>query len=187
MFTLFIVAMIIAGTAYGLTGRADSVKNDMPVVADFELDRYLGRWYEIARFNHRFERGLDYVTAEYIPNPDGTIKVINRGYNRETGRLHESLGKAKTTSVPGHLRVSFFLFFYSDYDILAIDPDYNWVLIGSSSPKYLWIMSRTPALPAEQLSHILETARELGYDITKLIYPAQTPQSAALPKQPVLQ
>ena len=170
MLTLLIVVMIVAGTAYELSARPTE---DIAPVENFNLDRYLGRWYEIARFNHRFERGLDYVTAEYILNDDGTLKVINRGYDR--GRLHETVGKAKTTSIPGHLRVSFFLFFYSDYDILALDENYDWVLIGSSSSRYLWILSRTPTLPSEQLSHILDIARSRGYDVSKLIYPAQTP------------
>ena len=177
MFTILIAAMIIAGTAYGLGGGSDR-KATIPV-EDFNLDRYLGRWYEIARFDHRFERGLDYVTAEYILNDNGTIKVVNRGYDHDRGRLHESVGKAKTTDRPGHLRVSFFWFFYSDYDILAIGDDYQWVLIGSSSPKYLWILSRTPTLPSEELSYILSLARQHGYDISKLIYPAQTPQTAS--------
>ena len=172
MVTILIIATAIIGAVYGLGTRAATVEEPVP---GFVLDRYLGRWYEIARYDHRFERGLDYVTAEYILNSDGTIKVINRGYDRKDGRLRESIGKAKTTSVPGHLRVSFFLFFYSDYDILAIGDDYEWVLIGSSSPKYLWIMSRTPTLPKKRLESILDIARRRGYDTEKLIYPAQQP------------
>lgn len=168
--------MIVAGTAYGMSAhRAEEVRT----VSDFDLDRYLGRWYEIARCDHRFERGLDYVTAEYSTSDDGRLRVVNRGYDNRTGRLRESVGKAKTTSVAGRLRVSFFLFFYSDYDILAIGNNYDWVLIGSSSPKYLWILSRTPSLSADQLSHILGIARQRGYDISKLIYPAQRPDTLA--------
>ncbi|MCH5330564.1 MAG: lipocalin family protein [Alistipes sp.] len=187
MFTLLLIAVIVAGTAYGFSSHRTETHQP---VCNFQLDRYLGRWYEIARFDHRFERGLDYVTAEYILNDDGTVKVINRGYDRRHGRLHESNGKAKTTSVPGHLRVSFFLFFYSDYDILALGNDYDWALIGSRSPRYLWIMSRTPTLPPERMSQILETARQLGYDTSKLIMPIQTPQkenSEITHRQAVLQ
>lgn len=177
MLTILIIAMILAGTAYGMSGIAEEHRN--AVVENFNLDRYLGRWYEIARFDHRFERGLDYVTAEYVLNDNGTLKVVNRGYDRDRGRLHETVGKAKITDIPGHLRVSFFLFFYSDYDILALGENYDWVLIGSSSPKYLWILSRTPSLSADQLSHILGIARQRGYDISKLIYPAQRPDTLA--------
>lgn len=164
--------MIVAGTAYGMSAhRAEEVRT----VSDFDLDRYLGRWYEIARCDHRFERGLDYVTAEYSTSDDGRLRVVNRGYDNRTGRLRESVGKAKTTSVAGRLRVSFFLFFYSDYDILAIGPDYGWVLVGSSSPKYLWILSRTPSMSADELSKVLDIATARGYDVSKLIYPAQRP------------
>ena len=174
MFTFLIVATLIFGAAYSLGNRS---MNDYEPVKNFDLDRYLGRWYEIARYDHRFERDMDYVTAEYILRKNGKIEVVNRGYDRATGRLRESVGKAKTTSVPGHLRVSFFMFFYSDYDILALGENYDWVLIGSSSPKYLWILSRTPTLPAERLAMILNVAREHGYDTDKLIYPAQQPSN----------
>ena len=176
MLTILIVAMILVGTVYEISSRQKHTSH--PAIQNFDLDRYLGRWYEIARFDHRFERGLDYVTAEYILNDDGTLKVINRGYDRQHGRLHETVGKAKITDRPGHLRVSFFLFFYSDYDILALDDNYNSVLIGSSSPRYLWILSRTPTLPAQQLDKLLDYARSLGYDTSKLIYPAQTPKTS---------
>lgn len=179
MFTIILFALIVAGTAYGMSEHAENRNYEYHGPAGFDLDRYLGRWYEIARFDHRFERGLDYVTAEYIMNDDGTIRVMNRGFDRDSGRLRETGGKAKTTSVPGHLRVSFFWFFYSDYDILALGDNYEWVLIGSSSPKYLWIMSRTPTLPSEQLEHILNIARERGYDTSKLLYPVQRPGPSA--------
>ena len=82
-------------------------------------------------------------------------------------------GKAKLGKQPGQLRVSFFLFFYSDYNILALGEDYDWALVGSSSPKYLWILSRTPSLPEETLEHILDIARERGYDTDKLIWVQQ--------------
>lgn len=177
MFTILLVAAILFGTVCAVGAGASH--SEPAAVADFNLDRYLGRWYEIARFDHRFERGLDYVTAEYILNDNGTLKVINRGYDRRRGRLRESIGKAKTSSVPGRLRVSFFLFFYSDYNIMALGDNYDWVLIGSSSPKYLWIMSRTPSLPPERLGEIIATARELGYDTDKLLFPAQQPSAKA--------
>lgn len=185
MITFLIVAIIIAGTAYGLSGQNAAMRKRP--IHNFELDRYLGRWYEIARFNHRFERGLDYVTAEYILNDDNTLKVINRGYDNRHKRLHETVGKAKATSVPGHLRVSFFLFFYTDYDILALDEGYNWALIGSRMPNYLWILSRTPIISAERLAFILDIARSHGYDTSKLIYPAQMPEQFVTEKQTVMQ
>lgn len=176
MGTLLIVALAIFGLAYGFNGRSSTYQYQP--LKQFDINRYTGRWYEIARYDHRFERNLDYVTAEYVLKDNGKLEVINRGYDKRNGRMHESVGKAKLTDVKGHLKVSFFLFFYSDYDILALGDNYQWVLIGSSSPKYLWIMSRTPTLPAETLEYIIETAQQHGYDTSKLIYPLQMPEAS---------
>ena len=135
------------------------------------LDKYLGKWYEIARFDHSFERDMEKVTAEYKLLPDGHIKVINSGYR--DGKFKETIGKAKTTNTSGLLRVSFFMNFYSDYRVLMIDKDYNYVLVGSSSPKYLWILSRTPQLDEEVLEIIIDAAQEKGYDTDNLIFVEQ--------------
>ena len=135
------------------------------------LDKYLGKWYEIARFDHNFERDMEKVTAEYKLLPDGHIKVINSGYR--DGKFKETIGKAKTTNTSGLLRVSFFMNFYSDYRVLMIDKDYNYVLVGSSSPKYLWILSRTPQLDEEVLEIIIDAAQEKGYDTDNLIFVEQ--------------
>ena len=135
------------------------------------LNKYLGKWYEIARFDHSFERDMEKVTAEYKLLPDGHIKVINSGYR--DGKFKETIGKAKTTNTSGLLRVSFFMNFYSDYRVLMIDKDYNYVLVGSSSPKYLWILSRTPQLDEEVLEIIIDAAQEKGYDTDNLIFVEQ--------------
>ncbi|MBQ8223567.1 MAG: lipocalin family protein [Bacteroidales bacterium] len=140
-----------------------------PVAID--LNKYLGKWYEIARFDHSFERDMQRVMAEYILMPDGKIKVINTGYR--DGKFKESIGKAKLTETPGLLRVSFFMNFYSDYRVLMIDKDYNYVLVGGNSPKYLWILSRTPQLEATTLQKIIDVAEEKGYDTDNLIYVEQ--------------
>lgn len=140
-------------------------------VKELNLPRYLGTWYEIARFDHRFERGLQGVTATYSMRPDGKIKVLNQGYeNSLDGKLSIAEGKAKTTSEPGKLKVSFFWIFYGDYFIMELDENYQWVLIGSSSDKYLWILSRTPQLEENVKNTILEKAKQRGYDTSKLIW-----------------
>jgi len=136
-----------------------------------ELNKFLGKWYEIARFDHSFERDMQKVTAEYYLQPDGKIKVVNSGYR--DGKFKETIGKAKTTDTPGLLRVSFFLNFYSDYRVLMIDKDYLYVLIGGNSSKYLWIMSRTPQLSNDILQKLINAAKERGYDTDKLIYVEQ--------------
>ena len=147
---------------------------DVTTVKELDLDKYLGTWYEIARFDHRFERNLEGVTATYSMRDDGKIKVLNQGYkNGLDGELQRAVGKAKTTSDPGKLKVSFFWFFYSDYLIMELDPDYRWVLIGSSSPKYLWILSRTPQLDKATTERILSKAVSRGYDTSKLIWVKQ--------------
>ena len=136
-----------------------------------ELNKYLGKWYEIARFDHSFERDMDYVTAEYKLLPDGYIQVINSGYKND--KFKTTTGKAKTTDVSGLLRVSFFMNFYSDYRVLMIDKDYQYVLVGSKSPEYLWILSRTPQLSEDVLQNIIDVAKEKGYDTDELIFVEQ--------------
>lgn len=147
---------------------------DFSTIKEFDLERYLGTWYEIARYDHRFERGLVGVTATYSKRDDGKIKVVNQGFKKTLDGKHDvAVGKAKTTDVPGKLKVSFFWFFYADYLIMELDDNYQWALIGSNSDKYLWILSRTPQLDEATKNHILENARERGYDTSKLIWVKQ--------------
>jgi len=146
---------------------------DNTVVRELDINRYLGTWYEIARFDHRFERGLVGVTANYSMRDDGKIQVINSGYkNRLDGAFSEAIGKAKIPdpeNEPAKLKVSFFLFFYGDYFVLELDDDYQWVIIGSSSDKYLWILSRTPQIEKDLYTALLEKLKRRGYDISKLL------------------
>ncbi len=147
------------------------MKTDVTTVSNLVLDKYLGRWYEVARIDNRFERGISNAFAEYSLNPNGTIKVVNSGVDIKTGRMKSAVGKAKTTSVPGLLRVSFFWIFYSDYRVLAVDENYNWALVGGSSSKYLWILSRISKLSEEDMALIISEASRRGYDTSRLIYP----------------
>ena len=146
---------------------------DRATVASLDVERYMGRWYEIARYDHSFERNMEYCKAQYTLLPDGKILVENSGVDSRTDKFRIVDGKAKLGDHPGQLRVSFFLFFYSDYNILALDNNYEWALIGSKSPKYLWILARTQRLPEVVLSDILATAQEKGYDTSKLIMVTQ--------------
>jgi apolipoprotein D and lipocalin family protein len=99
--------------------------------------------------------------------------VENSGVDSHNGKFRLSVGKAKAGDKVGQLRVSFFWFFYSDYNILALGDEYDWVLVGSKSAKYLWILSRTPSLAEETLNHILDIATQRGYDTSKLIWVRQ--------------
>lgn len=145
---------------------------DKTVVTDLNLEKYLGTWYEIARYDHRFERGLVGVTATYSTRDDGKIKVLNSGYkNTLDGEKSEAIGKAKIPDpdVPSKLKVSFFWIFYGDYFILELEENYQWALIGSSSDNYLWILSRTPKMEKEVYRHCLRELTNRGYDVSKLI------------------
>ena len=154
-------------SAFSCSGQ----KVDNSTVGGLDLSRYLGDWYEIARFDHSFEGGLTHAKANYELNPDGTIVVTNSGLL--DGKRKESIGKAKTTDTAGLLRVSFFGPFYSDYRVMMLAEDYSYALVGSKSAKYLWILSRTPELPQEVLTEILSVATARGYDTGKLIWVEQ--------------
>lgn len=153
---------------------------DRSTIDRLDVSRYMGRWYEIARYDHRFERGMSGVTATYKLSPDGSISVLNAGYKRDThgrSKFRRAVGRAKIpdTARPGRLKVSFFLWFYSDYYILELDREgYNYALIGSSSDKYLWILSRTPQLPEDVKRLLLTAALRRGYDTNRLLWIDQT-------------
>jgi apolipoprotein D and lipocalin family protein len=146
---------------------------DKTVVKELDIQKYLGTWYEIARYDHSFEKGLVGVTANYSMRDDGKIKVINSGYkNSLNGKFSQAVGKAKVPdpiNEPAKLKVSFFLFFYGDYYVMELDKDYQWALIGSSSDSYLWILSRKPQIEKELYNELLEKLKKRGYNIDKLI------------------
>jgi len=149
---------------------------DKTTVKTLDLKRYLGTWYEIARFPHSFEKNLVGVTATYSLREDGKIRVLNQGYkNTLDGELSKAEGKAKITDPlkPANLKVSFFWIFYAEYNVLELDENYQYALIGSSSDKYLWILSRNPQMAPEVYEMLLEKARKRGYNLAKLEKVAQ--------------
>lgn len=164
---ILIAAMF--GLLFVRCSTAQSVDN-APVAA-LDLQRYLGDWYEIARFDHGFERGLEFCKANYALREDGTIAVTNTGI--KAGKPKTSSGKAKITDTPALLRVSFFGPFYGDYRILLLDEAYQYVLVGGGTDDYLWILARTPQLEEETLAVILSEAQRRGYDTSKLIWVKQ--------------
>lgn len=165
-----LVALMAAAVTYGMSRSA---RIDSAPVSSFDFGRYLGTWYEIARYDNRFERGLQEVRAEYRLLAPGRIEVVNSGADA-SGRRREAVGRARPGRRPGQLRVSFFWIFYSDYNVLALGDDYGWALVGGGSPKYLWILSRTPSLPQETLERILKLASDRGYDTDRLLFVDQT-------------
>lgn len=156
---------------------------DNTSVETFDLKSYLGRWFEIARLDHSFERGLSNCIATYTLKSDNTIRVLNQGWNNDNGKWTVSEGKAKTTKTPSLLRVSFFGPFYSDYRILVIDPYYTYALVGSGSGKYLWILSRTPELDSGVCDMLIAEAQRRGYDTSQLIMVDQSKNLESIPNQ----
>lgn len=167
---LFICGLCITGLLTCQSKEMNII--DTSTVDSFNINSYLGTWYEIARFQHSFEKDLVGVTANYSLREDGKIKVVNSGYkNKFSGKFKSITGKAKIPdkSNPAKLKVSFFLFFYADYYVLELDTNnYSYALIGSSSENYLWILSRTPTLPDDIYNMLVEKASIRGYNISRL-------------------
>lgn len=153
---------------------ARSKKIDKHTVSSFDLNRYMGKWYEIARFDHPFERNMVGVTAYYESAPNGKVKVVNEGYiGSKSAKLRRVEGSAKLAKggIAGRLKVKFFFLFSSNYYVLELDElNYNYALVGSSSSKYLWILSRTPTMLRAELNKLIRCAKERGYDTRELIF-----------------
>ena len=163
--------MLVALAAIAVAGCVSGPKVDNAPVAALDLNRYLGEWYEIARFDHSFERGIERAKANYTLNEDGTIKVVNSGV--KDGKPKTAIGKGKRTDAPALLRVSFFGPFHADYRVMMIDANYKYALVGSGGADYLWILSRTPTLADDAKSELLAEAKRRGYDTDKLIWVKQ--------------
>ena len=168
------LAVVVLGLAVSLAGCATMPKGAL-VVGDFDKGKYLGKWYEIARFDFAFERNLDNTTAEYTLLPNGYIAVVNRGHDYVKEKWSEAKGKARFRGqdTVAALEVSFFGPFYAAYNVIALDKDYTYALVAGSSTGYLWILSRTRTIPESVRGEYLAIAESLGYDITKLIWVRQ--------------
>lgn len=158
-----------------LTGCSTQPPQGVVVVTPFDVRRYEGKWYEIARLDHRFERGLTDISATYTRQPDGSVRVINRGYDGEDREWNQAEGRAFFTgdSQRGSLKVSFFGPFYGGYHVVALDKEYRWSLVMGPDREYFWILARDKQLSGELRQQLLERARQLGIATDKLIW---TPQ-----------
>ncbi|CUI02740.1 lipoprotein Blc [Janthinobacterium sp. CG23_2] len=169
---LVVMAFLLAGCV--------SKPADIEPVATFDSSQYLGKWYEIARLDHSFERGLSRVTADYSMRADGGIKVVNRGYNAEKAEWKESVGKAYFVEKPdvGYLKVSFFGPFYGSYIVFDLEREnYSYSLISGPDKSYFWLLSRTPTMDEATKKRLVAKAQALGFDTSKLIYVDQSPVS----------
>lgn len=166
-----------------LTGCVGLPENVRPV-DNFELNRYLGKWYEIARLDHPFERDLTHVTADYSLLDDGGVRVLNRGFSVETNSWKEVEGKAYFVNEPdqGYLKVSFFGPFYGSYIVFGLDREnYQYSLVSGPDKSYLWLLGRSPTLEDDVQAMLVEKAAASGFDTSKLIFLDHTipPESAS--------
>jgi apolipoprotein D and lipocalin family protein len=162
-----------------LAASAGSVAAPLVLVPELDLGRYLGLWYEIARFTHSFERGLVGVTAFYERGAEGKIAVRNSGYKGGlAGPLKVAKGRARLRDPgrPAALQVSFFGPFWADYLIIGLDPDYRWALVGDESRKYLWFLSREPAVDEATMKTMRDLALGQGFDLSRLELVVQGPE-----------
>ena len=161
---------MVLGLAVAACAR---IPDGVEPVTGFELDRYLGTWYEIARLDHSFERGLTNVTAEYRLRDGGGITVINRGYDVSEGEWSEAEGKAFFVGDPdvGQLKVSFFGPFYGGYNVIELDHEnYGYSLVAGPDRSYLWLLARTPDLDSATRDRLISRAAELGFPTDELIF-----------------
>ncbi|MCB1690328.1 MAG: lipocalin family protein [Halioglobus sp.] len=167
--TLVLLTAIILS---GCLGFPESVTP----VQGFDSNRYLGKWYEIARLDHSFEKGLDRVTAEYSLREDGGLRVVNRGFLTEENRWKESEGRAYfvNNSDEGYLKVSFFRPFYSSYVVFELDEEgYQYAFVSGPNTSYLWLLSRTPTVDPRLIEKFVARVSSLGFDASELIFPKQ--------------
>lgn len=169
-FTLFVGSLLS-----GCTGLPEQVT----AVSPFSLEQYQGKWYEIARLDHSFERGLENVTADYVINDGGSVTVLNRGFNAQDKQWSEAQGKAKFVDGDnvGHLKVSFFGPFYSSYVVFGLDQqDYQYAYVSGYNKDYLWLLARTPEVSEQRLADFKASAKQRGFDIEQLIMVKQDPK-----------
>lgn len=175
MFSSFIKAFVLA-VILSLAACSTSPPKGVSVVPQFELQRYLGNWYEIARLDHSFERGMTHTSANYTVNPDGSIQVLNRGYDTNKNEWSQAIGKALPLGNPNipSLKVSFFGPFYGGYHVFALDPEYRWALVVGSDLDYFWLLSRDKTLSPELRAQLVAQAKSIGIRTEKLIWVDQS-------------
>jgi len=164
---------LFAGLA--LSASAHALPKGAQAVGEIDIMRYAGKWYEIARMDFVFERGLINTTAEYSLSDNGKLKVVNQGYNPKLDKWKKAVGKARfrTAAKNGELEVSFFGPFYGEYNIIALDAEYRYALVVGNNVKYMWILSRERTLPEEIKTEYLALAQSMGIDTEKLIWVEQ--------------
>ena len=170
-----LLAAFATGVAAMLGCASSSPPAGIVAVTPFDLQRYQGQWYELARLDHVFERGMSDVTATYTPQGDGSVRVLNRGFVTDSGKWRDRVGKARFTGAPnvGSLKVSFFGPFYGGYHVAALDSDYRWALVVGPTRSYCWVLARDKVLAPATKQAIVARAQALGIDTAALIWVSQ--------------
>ena len=166
---IFFFIVLFTQILIGCTG----IPEDLKAVNNFDLNRYLGTWYEIARLDHRFERGLNNISADYTMNTNNSIKVINKGWNVTDQKWEQAEGKAYFVEQHdiGRLKVSFFGPFYGGYNIIDLDKkNYSYAMVTGPDKSYFWILSRTKQLPKAKLDALINRAKVMGFPVDKFIF-----------------
>jgi len=173
--------VLLLASLIGLGACSTTPPDGMSAVTPFDIKRYAGKWYEVARLDHSFERGLSDVSATYRQKADGSLEVINRGFDNKQGDWRQATGRALFTGDPNRasLKVSFFGPFYGGYHVIALDQqNYRWAMVVGPDRDYLWILSRDRQLPADVREQLLRQARQLGFDVEQLIWVKHTRDDA---------
>lgn len=167
-----ILVIVFSASLFALLNSCAFIPKNAKAVENFDVNKYLGTWYEIARFDFRFEKDLDNVSAQYSLDKNGNVIVLNSGYNykKEEWKKADGLAKFRGDKDVAKLKVSFFGPFYAGYNVVALDENYQYALVAGKNLDYLWILSRTKTIPEEVKSNYLRIAKEIGYDTSKLIW-----------------
>jgi len=167
--------ILVAALSVGvltLFNSCASIPKNAKAVENFDVNKYLGTWYEIARFDFRFEKNMNNVSAQYSLNEKGNVAVLNSGYDykKEEWKKANGVAKFRGEKDVAELKVSFFGPFYSGYNVVALDENYHYALVAGKNLDYLWILSRTKTIPENIKTEYLKIANEIGYDTSKLIW-----------------
>ncbi|KJY91441.1 lipocalin [Vibrio neptunius] len=163
---VFVFAVLLISGCLGMPSEVKPVQN-------FDINRYMGNWYEIARLDHSFERGLSKVTAQYSLKDDGGVKVINRGFNAQLNEWKEAQGKAYFVrdSDQGYLKVSFFGPFYGSYVVFELEKDnYDYAFVSGPDNEYLWLLARSSTVEQAVIDKFISMSNERGFDTSRLIF-----------------
>lgn len=169
---IFMIGLTMIAGSVIILNSCKTIPHGINAVTPFDANRYLGKWYEIARFDFRFEKNLNNTTADYSLNSDNSIKVVNAGFNYKENKWKQAIGKAKFVKDrnTAMLKVSFFGPFYAGYNVVEIDENYKYALIMGESTKYLWLLSREKTMPKEIINKYVEKAKKLGCKTENLIW-----------------